>query len=354
MPIDKRQDNFAHAHNVTCSNSNLPCNMTSCEPQRSSAYGEDMRWRIVWQSQALSIPCSEIATNLNVDISTVKRVLHIFATTGDVCKKPYPSERAYRKINEPVQHYILYLILSRPDVYLREIVSEVSTVLGLDVTESAVCKFLKKIGFTHHKLATYALQRDDTLRQQYVSDISIYPRETLLFVDETGTDRKDAIRKYGYSLRGKPLKTQKLLVRGERVSCIAAMSMEGIVAIKIATGSVDGDAFYNFVCASLLTKLMPFNGANQNSVLILDNCSVHHVDEVDQALSDCGIITHYLPPYSPDYNPIELAFSKVKYAIKSMEAEMQAINDLETIVLAAFATITPADCQQWINSIGIY
>ena len=124
--------------------------------------------------------------------------------------------------------------------------------------------------------------------------------------------------------------------------------------VKIATGSIDGDAFYNFVCTSLLTKLMPFNGTNQNSVLILDNCSVHHVDEVDQALSDCGVITHYLPPYSPDYNPIELAFSKVKHAIKSMEAEMQAVNDLETIVLAAFATITPADCQQWINSIGIY
>ena len=212
----------------------------------------------------------------------------------------------------------------------------------------------KKDWFYTPKLATYALQRDDTLRQQVVSDVSLHNRETLLFVDETGTDRKDAIRKYGYSLRGKPLKAQKLLVRGEHISCIAAISMQGIVALKIARGSVDGDTFYNFVCTSLLTKLMPFNGTNQNSVLILDNCSVHHVHEVGQALSDCGVITHYLPPYSPDYNPIELAFSKVKYVIKSMEAEMQAINDLETIVLAAFAAITPVDCQHWINSICIY
>ena len=98
---------------------------------------------------------------------------------------------------------------------------------------------------------------------------------------------------------------------------------------------------------------MPFDGKNENSVIVLD-CSVHHVDEVQRALSDCGVITHYLPPYSPDYNPIELAFSKVKYVIKSMEMEMQAIYDIETIVLSAFATITPADCQGWINSIGIY
>lgn len=143
-------------------------------------------------------------------------------------------------------------------------------------------------------------------------------------------------------------------MRGEHISCIVAMSVQGIVAIKIARGNVDGDTFYNFVCTSLLTKLMPFHCANPNSVLILDNCSVHHVDEVDQALRDCGVLTHYLPPYSPDYNPIELAFSKVKYVIKSLEAEMQAVNDLETIVLAAFATITPANCQEWINSVGIY
>ena len=72
------------------------------------------------------------------------------------------------------------------------------------------------------------------------------------------------MRKYGYSLRGKPLKAQKLLVRGEHLSCIVAMSIEGIVAIKVARGSVDGDGFYDFVC-TLLGKLMPFNSMNPNS-----------------------------------------------------------------------------------------
>ena len=112
--------------------------------------------------------------------------------------------------------------------------------LGLDITESAVCKFLKNINFTHHKLATCALQRDDTtLPTVYVRCNHV----KLLFVDETGTDRKDTIRKYGYSLRGKPLKAQKLIVRGEHISYIAAMSMKCIVTIKITRSSVHGDAF---------------------------------------------------------------------------------------------------------------
>ena len=62
--------------------------MTSCEPQRSSAYSEDMRWRIVWHSQALGVVSSGIATNLNVDISTVKSPSSLHYTTGDVCKRP--------------------------------------------------------------------------------------------------------------------------------------------------------------------------------------------------------------------------------------------------------------------------
>ncbi len=185
----------------------------------------------------------------------------------------------------------------------------------------------------------YALQRSDTLRKQYVEDVSIYQRETLLFVDETGTDRRDSIRKYGYSIRGKPIQAQKLLVRGEYLSCVAAISQQGLVALKIYRESVDGDKFYDFVCSSLLPILQPFNGTNSNSIIIMDNCSIHHVHEVQEVLTDSGIMAHYLPPYSTDYNPIELAFSKVKYTLKSMEAEMQAMD---------------VDCQAWIRSVGIY
>ena len=113
-------------------------------------------------------------------------------------------------------------------------------------------------------------------------------------------------------------------------------------------GSVDGDIFYDFIC-SLLLKFMPFNGLNKHSVVICDNCSIHHVEEIDVVLSDAQALTHYLLPYSRDFNPIELAFSKVKYMIKAFETEMQIINDIETIVQLAFQTITVEDCENWIS-----
>ena len=107
---------------------------------------------------------------------------------------------------------------------------------------------LKQIGFTHHKLAAYALQRDDALCQQYLSDVSIYQCPTLLFVDEVGTDQNYSIQKYGLSFYGRPLKVQKLLVRRKHLSCIASVSLKKIVATKVTCGSVEGDEFYDFIC----------------------------------------------------------------------------------------------------------
>jgi len=77
---------------------------------------------------------------------------------------------------------------------------------------------------------------------------------------------------------------------------------------------------------------MPFDGVNKNSVIIMDNCSIHHTKEVVDAIEDTGAILHFLPPYSPGYNPIENAFSKIKVVMKSMELEMQVLEDIDTII----------------------
>lgn len=79
---------------------------------------------------------------------------------------------------------------------------------------------------------------------------------------------------------------------------------------------------------------MPFNGINQNSVVIIDNCSVHHVSGVESMITSMGALVNYLPPYSPDLNPIEECFSEVKACLKSTETT--SCYDLETVVLSGF------------------
>lgn len=98
---------------------------------------------------------------------------------------------------------------------------------------------------------------------------------------------------------------QRLFVRGEHISVIAYMNTKGILDCSILRGGVDGDAFYTSLQPSL-----PYNGFNATSVVIMDNASIHHIEEVGKTIQDAGALLIPLPPYSPDYNPIENAFSK--------------------------------------------
>ena len=176
-------------------------------------------------------------------------------------------------------------------------------------------------------------------------------RSCRIFHDETGADKRNCLRKYGYSLRGKPATKKSFVVRGERVSAIACMTMERILDVKTHTDSSNGDIFYDFVNTHLIPHLCPFDGYSSNSVVVLDNCSIHHCTEVVTSLRDIGVMVHFLPPYSPELNPIEEAFSKVKTELKSIETY---ISDIETAVLASFSTISASDCRGWISHSGVY
>ena len=73
----------------------------SCEP-KSSAYSDDIRWRIIWQKEVLKLTDKEVAVNLCISPSTVQRIIKLFKTTGGISKRSYPSEQALRSITKPV------------------------------------------------------------------------------------------------------------------------------------------------------------------------------------------------------------------------------------------------------------
>lgn len=309
---------------------------------------------MVWQKEVAGYRYEDVAINLNVDKSTVWRVVKQFRETGQVDKKVYPRDRAFRKLTPPIELTILHLVLSRPGIYLHEIQTELLQLMGADVSASSLCRFLSHIGYTRQKLKYAALQRDKQLRSQFVSDVSLYDPNMLIFLDESGSDRRDCLRKYGYSPRGKPPTCHKLLVRGEHISLIAFMSTAGILDFRVVHGSVNGEVFYDFTEKILIPQLMPFDGKNPRSVVVLDNCSIHHIDGITDMINEVGALVHFLPPYSPDYNPIENMFSKLKGEMKAIEYLYDASTDIETLMLTALTSITTQDCQNWIDSCGIY
>ena len=98
---------------------------------------------------------------------------------------------------------------------------------GTDVSTATICRFLHSQGFSRKKLSIRALQRSDELRAQFQSDISLFEPHMFIFINETGSDKRTALRKFGYSFKGMRAVTDRLLIRGKRFSTIAAMCMDG-------------------------------------------------------------------------------------------------------------------------------
>ena len=142
---------------------------TSLEKSRCSVYSEDLRWRI-WQREALGYTCTKIAENLYVDKSTVSRTLDFIPFNWQCFYKPYPEGRAIGKLTPPAQLLILQLCLSRPGIYLREIQDELNSVLDIEISESAICKFLHKSGFTYQRL------KGDCTTTRCISETAIHIR----------------------------------------------------------------------------------------------------------------------------------------------------------------------------------
>ena len=113
-----------------------------------------------------------------------------------------------------------------------------------------------------------------------------------------------------------------------------------------------GRTFFDFVRGTLIPRMLPFNGQNPNSILVLDNCTIHHITDVREVLQNSGILTLFLPPYSPDLDPIEEAFSYVQQYLKKHDDLLQSIPNPLTIINAAFDSITTHHTHGWISHAG--
>ena len=146
--------------------------------------------------------------------------------------------------------------------------------------------------------------------------------------------------------------THRLSVNGKRLSAIGVMSYNGIEDMYIAEGNVNSDTFLQFIQCCLLPILLPFDGDNPRSVIILDNAAIHHVELVTRLISATGALVRFLPPYFPDLNPLEEAFSKVKSYLRNNESAYQCTTTPRILISEAFLSISTEDCQNYFKHAG--
>ena len=315
------------------------------------AYSNDLRWRIVWLYYYKEKTIEEIQELLYVSTRSVRRFLALFEETGDV--SPAIQQRGLpRSLDAFEEMSLIQSLLNKPEMYLEELRQELIEISGTDVSVSTICKTLKRLGFSRKKLRQVALQRSEEQRLEFKEEMAYLDADMLVWIDECGSNRRNEVRKYGYSLRGLTPISYKLVSHGQRFSAIPVVTTRGIEDVFVTNKSVNGDLFLQFVEQCLVPVLQPFNGSNPRSVVIMDNASIHHVADVVERIQQTGALIRFLPPYSPDFNPAEEVFSKMKKFLVNNDVAFSTTSSPSLLITMAFSTITTLDCISYIKHAG--
>lgn len=167
--------------------------------------------------------------------------------------------------------------------------------------------------------------------------------ERLRFLDEAGATTV-LTRLYARAVGGSRSSEAVPRNYGSSTSMISTIGCSGVQATMLIEGSVDTVVF-NAYCEQVLRPTLKVG-----DVIVLDNLGAHRASRIDEITRCCGAAVIWLPPYSPDFSPIELLWSKVKAYLKKVKARTQA--ELEKAIAAALLTITVSDCRNWFRHCG--
>ncbi|OGE46974.1 hypothetical protein PENARI_c081G08890 [Penicillium arizonense] len=149
--------------------------------------------------------------------------------------------------------------------------------------------------------------------EKFIFNLSDFESYHLVYVDESGCDKRVGFRRTGWSPLGVAPRQVSQFHRDERYQILPAYAQDGILLTRVFRGSTDAALFEDFI-----DELLRHCGRwpKPKSVLVMDNASFHHSERISQMCADAGVKLVYLPPYSPDLNPIEEFFAELKGFIR--------------------------------------
>jgi len=165
----------------------------------------------------------------------------------------------------------------------------------------------------------------------------------LVFIDETGASTKMA-RLRGWAKRGQRCRAAIPHGHWKTTTFTAGLRLDGMVAPIVLDGPMYGNAFIAYIEQVLVPEL------TKGDIVIMDNLASHKIKGVRLAIEKVGAKLLYLPPYSPDFNPIEMAFSKLKAILR--KAAARSITELWDVIGKAISQFMPDECKNYFAAAG--
>jgi transposase len=168
-------------------------------------------------------------------------------------------------------------------------------------------------------------------------------KRRFIFVDESAVNTA-MTRRYGRAPRGERAHDSAPRNYGAHTSVIGAMGLRGLVAALTVEGAVDTEVFNAYAEQVLGPRL------RAGDVVVLDNLTAHRASRIEEVAEARGAQVLWLPPYSPDYSPIEQCWSKIKAYLRGAKARTR--DQLEEALTAALGLVTKADIRGWFKHCG--
>jgi transposase len=308
------------------------------------AFSKDLREKIL---EALEADSSSlrVAERFGVSASFVRKLRMQVRVEGHY-------DALYRggreRIVEPDHEDTIRAALAeRPGATLNDLRRDLKKQTKLSVSESTMSRTLRRLGITRKKKTVEASERDDpkvkAKRRSFLRRCKAWNVNKLVFIDETGITLSMTSR-YAWSEAGERAVDRAPFRRGGSATLVAALTLTGVEAPFLFPGAMDGTALRTYV-SEVLVPCLP-----RRSIVIWDNLAVHGDPAVRDALKVKDITIEFLPPYSPDLNPIELAWSKLKNYLRHV-AERDW-SRLTRAVRTSLRDIAPSACAGWFRHCG--
>ncbi|UPT90357.1 IS630 family transposase [Bradyrhizobium barranii subsp. apii] len=308
------------------------------------ALSVDLRQRVIAAIDG-GMSCRQAAERFGVSAASAIRWRGRLKEVGDIVPKRQGGDRKSQRI-EAHSQLILEAVTAKPDITLAEL-RELLKRRGISTGIASLWRFFQRRKITLKKKTAHAAEQrrgdiNAAREEWFEGQIDLDP-ERLVFIDETSANTKMA-RLYGRSPRGERCRAAIPHGHWKTTTFTAGLRSDGLIAPLVLDGPMDGDAFLAYVEQLLAPSLRP------GDTVIMDNLPAHKVHGVREAIQAVGASLLYLPPYSPDFNPIEMAFSKLKALLRAAAA--RTMPDLWQAIANALKRFSPEECQNYLVAAG--
>jgi transposase len=283
----------------------------------------------------------QLAVRFKVNTSTITKLLQLRRQTGSFEPRPHAGGVAPALDGDALQR-LRKLVEETPDATLEALRQK----MGISGSRMIICRALQKLGLPLKKKSPHASERDtpgiEQERGEFAEEVEPIEPGRLVFVDETGVTTA-MTPAYGRAPSGERVESSAP-ASWESVTVIAALGADGVRAPLAFEGAVNAPTFLAYVERVLVPAL------HRGDVVIFDNLSSHLSPDVTAAIERAGASVLPLPPYSPDFNPIEEMFSKFKEFLRRVGA--RAKEHLYDAIGEGLREVTPQDILGWFRHAG--